>query len=397
MNEDSKLIEKEHPMIKYCVACVMPSTKPDLNFDENGVCSACNSYSNRPQIDWQARSRDFYAIIQNFSNKKMSAWDCLVPVSGGKDSTIQVLKILELGFHPICITSTTCDQSDIGRRNLENIQKLGVDHISVTPDKVLRAKLNRIGLRTVGDISWAEHVGIFTIPVRMAVALGVPLIIWGENSQNEYGGPSSAASKSILDRRWLEEFGGLLGLRVSDLIENEGIEEKDLYFYQYPTASELESVGVTGIFLGHFFQWDSVSNALLAQAYGFQSYGKNVEGSMFDFENLDNYQHGIHDYFKFLKYGYGRASDHVSMQIRRGRISRTAGIKVVEKIEGKYPSSYIGKPLDLILREIDITLAEFDEICDRFTNRQIFEIDSSGNLVKDSDKNLRKINYDNIS
>src|SRR4029079_6476335 len=137
----------------------------------------------------------------------------------------------------------------IGRKNIENIKRLGVDYVEFSPNPVVRGKLNRIGLTEVGDISWPEHVGIFTIPVRAAVQYNIPLLIWGENSQNEYGGPAGAADNNILDRRWPEEIGGLLGLRVSDLIGLDGLEAKHLIPYTYPTDAELARVGVTGVFL----------------------------------------------------------------------------------------------------------------------------------------------------
>jgi hypothetical protein len=273
---------------------------------------------------------------------------------------------------------------------------LGVDHVEFSPNPIVRRKLNRIGLERVGDIAWPEHLGIFTIPVRAAVQYNVPLIIWGENSQNEYGGPAAASSNNVLDRSWLEEFGGLLGMRVSDLPALDQINEGDLTPYTYPTDAELSSVGVTGLFLGHYFPWDGMSNALKAQAHGFESFGKVVEGSMVDYENLDNHQHGIHDYFKFLKFGFGRASDIASLHVRRGRLSRSEAIAIVKKCDGKYPWTYLDKPLEQILADIDLTLAKFDEICSEFTNESLFLRSASGDLLRDSDKNLTKVNYDNL-
>ena len=372
----------------------MPTTKPDLAFDLEGVCSACRSFESRSEIDWDEREKDFAGIIETEKGKRK--WDCIVPVSGGKDSTYQVIKVLEYNLRPLCVTSSTCDLSDIGRRNIENIKSLGVDYLEFSPNKRVRRTLNRIGLETVGDISWPEHVGIFTIPVRVAVDFKIPLIIWGENSQNEYGGPNAAATRNILDRRWLEEFGGLLGLRTSDLPGSHGITESDLTPYTYPEEDELAEVGIRGLFLGHYFPWDSVSNSIIAQASGFESFGRRVEGSMLDSENLDNYQHGIHDYFKFLKYGYARATDHISMQIRRNRISRTMGVRLAQELEGKYPKTYLDKTLENILTPIGLTTQRFDEICDAFTNRSIFKLDVSGRLVRDSSGNLIKTNYDNL-
>ena len=383
-------------MIVYCTVCFLPSTKPDLYFDSKGICAACTAYRDRKIIDWDRREKEFFEIIQRIRSKSKSKWDCIIPVSGGKDSTAQVLKALELGLNPLCVTATTCDLSELGRRNIENIKYLGVDYMEFSPNPIVRAKLNRIGLVEVGDISWPEHVGIFTIPVRAAVQFGVPLIIWGENSQNEYGGPASASSNNVLNRRWLEEFGGLFGFRVSDLSDAYEIRDIDLIPYSYPTDEELAAVGVTGLFLGYYFPWDGFANYTLAVAHGFESFGKVIEGSVVDYENLDNHQTGIHDYFKFLKFGFGRATDLVSISLRRGKITREEGLKLIKNHDGKYPWTYLDKPLDLILDKIDMTIDEFNIICDRFTNKTLFLKDESENLKRDSSNSLVKINYENL-
>lgn len=382
-------------MLKYCNRCIMPDTKPDLNIDEEGVCSACRAYERRRDVDWDQRRRELVEVLDRY-RRNGANWDCIVPVSGGKDSTYQVVRMLQLGLNPLCVTATTCDLSEIGRKNIQNIKHLGVDYVEFSPNPVIRAKLNRIGLTEVGDISWPEHVGIFTIPVRAAVQFNVPLIVWGENSQNEYGGPASAAQNNVLTRRWLEEFGGLLGLRVSDLSSTYGIESRYLLPYQYPTDEELQRVAVTGIFLGFYLPWDGLANALIAQANGFTTLDQAVEGSMVNYENLDNYQTGIHDYFKFLKFGFSRATDIACLHVRRGRITRHDAIEIVRKRDGKFPWTYLGKPLEQILEPLEMTVEEFIKVCDQFTNKKIFCRDASGALVKDRFGNLEKVNYDNL-
>lgn len=382
-------------MLTYCKRCVMPGTKPDLHLDEEGVCNACRSYEKRKEVDWSLRHQELLQVLEKYRRPDGSNWDCIVPVSGGKDSTYQVVRMLQLGLNPLCVTSTTCDLSGLGRENIENLKHLGVDYVEMSPNPKIRAKLNRIGLTQVGDISWPEHVGIFTIPVRAAVQFNVPLLVWGENSQNEYGGPAAAAGNNVLNRRWLEEFGGLLGMRVSDLIGIEGIEAKHLLCYTYPSDEELARVGVTGLFLGHYLPWDGLANTLIAQANGFKSYDKIVEGSMVNYENLDNHQTGIHDYFKYLKFGFGRATDLACLHIRRGRVTRQDGLEAVRRLDGKFPWEYLGKSLEDILRPLDLTVDEFIRLCDKFTNKKIFKRDANGALLKDRDGNLTKINYDN--
>jgi len=381
-------------MIKYCTRCLYPETKPDLSFDDEGVCSACRSFEGRKEVDWALRQTEFTDIIQHYRSSDSRNYDALVPVSGGKDSTYQVIKLLENGLNPLCVTGMTDSLSDIGRRNIENIKSLGVDYIEVTMNPVIRRKINRIALQLVGDISWPEHIAIFTIPVRIAVQMDIPLIVWGENSQSEYGGPAAAQEAKVLNRQWLEEFGGLLGLRVTDLIGQEGIEKRHLIQYMYPTDEELKRVGVTGIFLGHYFPWDGYTNSLYAQAHGFETYPTLVEGSLANYENLDNHQTGIHDYFKFIKFGFGRATDIANNHIRRNRLLRKDALKLVSLHDGQFPHTCLGKPIKETLSEIGMTLNQFNKTCDQFTNKKLFKCNSTGELVKDSMGNLIKIDAD---
>jgi len=381
--------------IKYCNTCMYPETKPDLWFDEAGKCSACINFENRTEIDWAARQKEFSDITERYKSIDGSNYDCIIPVSGGKDSTFQVIKVLQAGLNPLCVTAETDSLSELGRRNLENLKRLGVDHVNVTPNPKIRRKLSRLALREVGDIQWAEHVTIFTIPIQVAVEKNIPLIVWGENSQHEYGGPAAAAENNVLDRRWLEEFGGMLGMRITDLIGQDGITRKDLIPYFYPSDEDLKRVGVTGIFLGYYFPWDGYNNTLLAQAYGFESYPTPTEGSLVNYENLDNYYHRIHDYFKYIKYGFGRATDQANNHIRRGRLERKDIVEFLKENDGAYPSVYLQRPLESVLEEIELSKEEFDEICNRFTNKKLFKTDRKGNLVRDAKGNLIKLNYDN--
>lgn len=370
-------------MIRYCTRCLYPDTKPELWFDERGVCAACVSFENRKNVDWEQRRKEFIDIVDRFRPKGGTNYDCLVPVSGGKDSTFQTIKLKQLGLNPLCVTATTCSLSDIGRRNIENLKNLGVDYVEVSVNPLVRRRINKLALVEIGDISWPEHVTIFTTPVRMAVQFGVRLIVWGENSNNEYGGPAATQDKSVFDRRWLEEFGGLLGLRVTDLIGQQGIEAHHLLQYTYPTDEDLKRVGVSGIFLGHYFPWDGYNNTLLAQAHGFESWGTPVEGHLVNYENLDNYQAGIHEYFMYLKFGFGRATAQACMQIRRNRMTRADAVERVKNLEGKFPWTYLGRPLESILKDIDMTVDEFNAVCDRYTNKRLFTVDNKGKPVRD--------------
>jgi N-acetyl sugar amidotransferase len=380
--------------MNYCKRCIMPDTRPDQYFNAEGICNACISFDFQKKIDWDNRKKELIKII-NQKNLDKDKWNCVVPGSGGKDSTYQIIRAKELGLNPVFVTASTCDLSEIGRKNLDNVKNMGFDVIEISNNSKVRTKINKITLELLGDISWPEHVSIFTAPVKFALAYEIPLILWGENPQTEYGGPDKSLNNSILDQKWMEEFGGLIGFRVSDLIENYGFKKHKLEIYNYPSEKILKEKSILGIFLGYYEKWDSIKNYTIAKENGFVSFQKDLEGCYFNFEKIDNYQHGIHDYFKFLKFGFARATDQLCYQIRRNKITRVESIELVKKLEGKYPESYMGKSLEKILDKINLTKKDFDKICDDFTNKKIFKVNQAGDLIKDDNGSLIKNNYDN--
>ena len=175
----------------------------------------------------------------------------------------------------------------------------------------------------------------------------------------------------------------------------ENITLKDLDYYFYPDKDLLNNKKIAGHYLGYYFQWDSLKNREISKKKGFQTWETNVEGAILDCENLDNYQAGIHEYFCFLKFGFSRATAQASMMIRRKELSRNEALKKVKDVEGKFPETFLGRKLEEILYEIDMSLNEFIQVCDRFTNKKIFQTDENRNLIKDNKLRLKKINYDN--
>ena len=380
--------------IYYCKQCVYPSTKPHIEFNEDRICSGCIAYNNRPKIDWQQREEKLKNILKDFKNKSPDYYHCIVPSSGGKDSHYQAIKMLEYGLNPLVVNVVPDKLAEIGRHNMENMRYLGVDTIQISLDPIIRRKINKFSLETVGDISWPEHISIFTVPVKVSVNMKIPLLIWGESAENENGGPIETLDNNILNRRWLEEFGGLLGLRTNDLEDILKIPKNKLIQYTYPSEKELKSVGSMGIFLGQFLPWDSLKNAEVAASHGFKYYKNNVEGNMVPYENLDNVYMRIHDYFKFLKYGYDRITDWSGWNIRNGKISRKEAVKINQEKSGRYPETYLGYPLKVILDEINCSQDEFDNICDKFTNKNLFQCNNKGQLIKDETGSLILKNRD---
>ena len=385
-------------MIKYCRHCVYPETKPDLSLDKNQICDACRFIDVKDTTDWELRKKQLIEILEKFKNKDGSNYDCIIPVSGGKDSTFQAYIIKkEFGLNPLCVSYHLPEFTDLGRQNLENLKNLGVDCLEFTPNPEICRKMQKTALIEFGDAQWPEHFGIFTVPVQVAVKYNVPLIIWGENPQSDYGGPLKDMENQYLDRKWCENYGTRVGGKSQSFIGPEimlkhGIERKFLNPYIYPSDEEINNVGVTGIFLGQFIRWNIQAQLKKVQELGFKVHDGPTEGTFTNYENLDNKIQGIHDYFKWIKFGYGRCSDSASVQIRLKQINREEGLKLVKQHEGKLPEKFLNE----FLKQWNMSRDEFLCIVDKFTNKELFKQDDNENLIRDKYGNIEKINYDNI-
>lgn len=351
-----------------CNTCLYPDTKPDLPFVD-GECAACRNYRNRPTVDWGARRRALIDIIAD-AEPNGSGYDCVVASSGGKDSHYQVLTLIELGARPLVVTGSTDLLTPIGRRNIDNLARYATT-VEVTPNRTARAKLNRLGLELVGDISWPEHALIFSAPYRVAVAEGIPLIFYGENPQREYGGPAGTEESATMTRRWITEFGGFLGLRQADLVGRGKLSEADLTDYQLPVDGALEKVNA--YFLGQFLPWDSLKNSEIAAAAGMiVPVEPPSEANWWCAENLDNAMTGLHDHAMYRKYGYGRFVAQISVDIRAGRVSRDHALKLAKAQDGIFPFVYAGVSIDEVLELLELTTSELLTMLGAHTNWGLF-------------------------
>jgi N-acetyl sugar amidotransferase len=373
-------------MLIYCKKCLMPHSRPEQVFDEDGVCDACLSTAKKKSsIDWTAREQEFRTILEQYRGDG-SNYDCLIPVSGGKDSVYQALTMRDkYGMSPLCVNHLPCELTEVGWKNLIFLRDMGFDVVHIGANRKAYREMVRIGFHKLGDCCWPEHIGIFTAPVRVAVQYKIPLIIWGENSQFEYGGPAAKKNNHFLDRNWLEQF-QMLAYRISDVV-HDGINLNDIKTFIYPSDEEIASIGVTGLFLGYYEKWDSKKNTENALALGWNRNPDGpLEGAYNDIENLDcKWIGGLHDYMKYIKFGFGRATDQLCIEVRAGRMTRSEAIAHLKQTsEGKVPWKYIPDFLDYL----SITKEEFESTLDRFTNRRLFMTDSKGKLIKDENGNL---------
>lgn len=357
--------------ITRCKTCVMPSTRPDTAFVD-GECSACMNYRNRPDVDWAAREDELCKILET-APKNGSGYDCIVPSSGGKDSTYQVLTLIELGARPLVVTATTCHLTPIGRKNIDNLARFATT-IEISPNKDVRRKLNRLGMELVGDISHPEHMAIFSTPFRAARDFGIPTIFYGENPQREYGSPLGAEQARTMTKRWVHEFGGLLGLRPVDFIGMGGITDADMADYMLPSDEDMAKVDA--YFLGQFIPWDSHRNADVAEANGMFAPATPSPANWWRWENLDNGHTGLHDFQCWLKYGYGRLCAQISVDVRAGRVSRDHAINMVKLRDGTFPHVYADISLIEVLEALAMTRDDLLRHLNNHTDFDLFENDA---------------------
>jgi len=380
-------------MIRYCTKCLFPDTKPNLGFDENGVCDACRYVELKKKIDWKAKKEELRKILDKYRSNDNSKYDCIIPVSGGKDSHFQSIVLKnEFEINPLLVSFRPRDWTDLGRDNLENLKSLGFDCIEVSTNPIVYKKLAKFGLENLGDVAWPEHMGIFALPFQMATSYNIPLIVWGENSALEYGGPEAIAKQSFFDKKHDDKHGSYFQDQIQgvDMVKH-GYKLSELKPYIYPPDEEIERVGIVKIFLGSFVNWNARKQLEIVKKHGFSVNDEPNEGTFTNYENLDTKYVGLHDYFKWLKFGYGRATDHASIDIRNGRLTREEGLKLVKHHEGKIPTKY----LDDFLNEFGYSKEEFLKICDKFTNKSLFKTNDDGNLIRDEADNIEKIKYDN--
>jgi len=342
--------------MRRCRTCCMPDTRPDVPFDASGQCQACTNFQNRPNIDWDSRKAALLALLGRFDGR------VIVPSSGGKDSTYQVMTLLDLGADVTVVTARTCHLTDIGRANIDNLARYART-IEYVPNMTTRAKLNRLGLEMVGDISWPEHAAIFSTPFRAAKDLRIPLIMYGECPQREYGGPMGSEQAMQMTQRWRAEFGGFLGLRPADFVGLEGITALDMADY-----SISDFTGIEAHFLGQYLPWDSHRNASVAIMSGMR-YDVPSPANWWPAENLDNAQTGLHDHFGWLKYGYGRGCAQISIDVRAGRISRDVALAWVNDHDHLFPEVYAGVPAGEVLDRIGMTRSELKRLIEQWRSR----------------------------
>ena len=373
--------------VKFCKKCVMPSSSAiPVEFDENGVCSGCNKMVEEDSLNWDRRGKQFEKLLGQYKNQNNANYDCIIPVSGGKDSYFQIHVVTkELGMRPLLVTYHGNNYTPTGLENLKNMREVfGVDHVFHTPAVETLKVLNRLGMIILGDMNWHAHAGIFTYPIRVSVEQKIPLMIWGEHGRSDVGGMFSYSDFIEFTYRHRHEH-ACRGYEWNDIIEKskkygEKLTPQQMITWMYPNDERINEVGTRGIYISNYFNWDANKHGeMVIEKYGFKVSKEPFERTYRLMSNLDDmHENGIHDYMKFVKFGYGRASDHATKDIRSGRMSRDQGIEEVRKRD-----HIKSNDLDRWLEYVSWTEEKFDKVADTFRNPRVWWI-KNGEWWKDN-------------
>ncbi len=353
--------------MRYCSRCIIPDTRPNIVLGPDGVCNACSSFGDRPQIDWKARAEAFREVVRN-AKSRGARYDCVIPVSGGKDSTWQVVRCLEHGLHPLAVTWRPPVRTAIGEANLRNLVSLGVDHIEVTVNPRAERVFLRKALERFGAAGVPMHMALFSIPLDVAYRYEIPLVVWGENTATEYGGSEEERRGFRMDDVWIARFGVTHGTTARDWVDDD-LSAADLAAYFGPSGEQLAARGVLAVFLGHYFSWDPQETYRVAKEHGFRARAEGAITGLYDYADIDDPFIAIHHYFKWYKFGFTRLFDNLSLEIRNGRMTREEAVDVIRRRGDETPHAAI----QAFCEYVGFTTETFFAIAERFRNPEVWK------------------------
>ena len=357
--------------IKICKKCLMLSTRPRLTFNSSGVCSACEwADEKRTIVNWEERKKSLISFCDKY-RKNNGEFDVVVPVSGGKDSSTVAHKLkYEFNMNPLCINinhyvDVNTQMNDI---NLNNFIKQGFDVLRLYPNSKVLRELDKIGLIKYGQPYFGWMTCMTLAPLKIATKFNIPFIMYGEEGEVEYGGSTKLKNTPVYTIEDTIKY-YLSGVNPISYL-NDGFSEKDLYWWLPPTDTEVKKLNPSVCHWSYFEFWDSNKNYEFAKKFaGLKEQNINSVGTYNNFAQTDGILYPLHVYFMYLKFGFGRCTQDVCIDIRSGKITRDEGIKLIEKYDEEYPEQFEHQYLDYYQLSKD----EFHKIIDKFANKDLLE------------------------
>ncbi len=363
-------------MVHFCKTCLMPDTRPRIVMDESGICNACRTAEAKQMIDWNARRIEFLEYIEKY-RAKTGPYDCVIPWSGGKDSSMIAHRMkFEFGLNPLLVTFSPLMPNDIAVHNREEMLKTGFDHLMIRANQKVSRHLSRRFFVERGDPKIHWNAGVNAVPVQVAVKYNIPLVIYAEHGESEYGG--RVLSEEHLKTR---DFTEVLEHQIGDFPMNwmdEHVDEQDLAPYLYPDLNAVEEVGVKAIYFGYFFRWSMLENwHYIRDKINFMTAENGrTDGTFTNFDSLDDKIDNLYYHMQFVKFGFGRAVRDACRMIQNGQMSREEGLELAQKYDDEFPKTYHEEHL----KYLSMTEEEFQQAIDKHRDPRIW--DDSGNKWK---------------
>lgn len=374
------------PIQKYCRRCTYSiNAATPIKLDNEGICSGCRSHEEQDRIfsNNLEKLKRFNMLKElTDSYKRKDNYDCIIPVSGGKDSFWQTYVITNLlGLRPLLVCFNENAQTEVGKRNLVQLTKAfpSAGYINYLPPINTLKKMNKASFKMMGDCDWHAHVGIFTVPMQIAVGFNIPLIIWGEHGFMDLGGMHSYNDFVEFTAKYRKEH-NLRGFDWEDFVGKEGLTEQELMWCKYPTDEKIMETGLRGIYLSNYLGWKQQGQAeKMHEEYGFEydDWGHFSRTWVKDTALNNIHDMNLHDYLRWIKFGYGKATDHTTRLIRQGLMSKEEAIDKVLDYDHRAPNY-----LNVWLEYVDMSSREFCKIANTFRSKNVWAVDENGNYWK---------------
>jgi len=360
--------------MKYCNKCLMPDTRPGIQFDENGTCYPCINYENQKNIDWEKRLDELRILCEKHRGINGNGYDSAIAVSGGKDSHFQVYYMKEImKMNPVLLAVGNVDWTETGRKNLKNISEIfGCDVIQLQPNLRVTKILSRKTFEEFGQPSWYPDSLIYAYPYRMAMQLGVKLLVYGENINYTYGGITNEDTPSAM----LQPYNGVVQDYLKDWLEEGGLTEQDFAYTRPPSIDECKKFGLEPIYLSYFVPWNSRHNYEVAKRWGFRhlEHEHIREGFIENYDQIDSLSYLLNIHLKYLKFAHANATDTASRWIRYGLKTREEMIPIVKENDGKLDQTVVENFCEFT----GLNIKELWNILDKWYNKDFFKQHSDG-------------------
>lgn len=357
--------------LRWCSQCLTMSTRPRITFDARGWCNACVWTEKKKTLDWAVRQLELVRLLDRH-RRNDGQFDCLVPVSGGKDGSYVAYSLKrKYNMNPLCVTITPALPLPLGDQNLRAFVESGYSHISINPDYEAMRRLNRTGFIEMGFPYYGWLISIHTAIIRIATAFGIDLIFYGEDGEVEYGGSTESSKNPIYDVRYQKKV--YLEGGYEKVLAASGLTGNELNFFCFPSDDDLDKRMLQLTHWSYFENWDPYTNYLVAKEHcGLKEAEDSSAGTFTNFSQNDQALYALHTYLMYLKFGFGRASQDACIEVRRGAMDREQAVNLVRLYDGHYPEEFIQR----YLAYYQMLQPEFDAVLDRYANRDLFEKES---------------------